>query len=442
MTKKVLTFSWLMRKAMALFKKDQDAYRQMVINSGTDKILRGALVRFEPGHSYTPAFHLFAPGGNKRYVSLRCQHRAGKTYTTYELHFTTTEYRKRLDKYLPITLPEGVRSSVNTRGRDTKCIVHNADGSVACETHFTGGRPRKPGYCGKPLVICDDTGKFVGGTPIVSGFSHYGGNCNARLLYGWMEGASRNRTEWLESIKAMPAGTCDHKKMLTVAAKAYLTVTRLMEKYPHLRMAMFPADVVTEGSWQHYRGRCDGTRQTVVYRSADGTPTMWHLPEVLMYWMEDDPAEGLNIPVPKVSILIPPHGNPLLDPRGKAAQTSRTARDPSQARRRFDPTTVPLGWEQAYHSLLAWKPGVKNEGTPLRDHLVRAFDETGSTTEIERSLTIWPEHEDKALVTLECDETSDVPGCPFPMDTPMAMKPEDIALRFEEKFLMESLPLC
>jgi hypothetical protein len=441
MTKTVLTFSWLMRKAMALFKKDQNEYRRL-LNDGTEQMVRGARVTFENTWSYAPAFHLSVSGQSKKYVTLRCQYHEGKVYTTYDLHFSTSEYRKRLDKYLPISLPEGVRSRVNGKGYVTPCLIHNADSSVYCETTFHGGRIRRPGICSKPLVICDDTGIYAGEDAATNRFSSHSGNCNARLIYGWMEGASRNRNEWLESIKAIPAEMCDHKKMLTVAAKAYLAVARMVQKYQSLRMALFPAAPVIDGTWQDYRGRTGAMRRTVMARAYDGTPALWHLPEVLLYWVEQVMKHETNAPAPRLAVLIPPHGNPLLSPKGKAAQTSRTARDLSQAQRRFDPVSLPLGWEQSYHSLLAWRPGAKFKGSPTRSHTVVAFDETGSATEIERSLTFWPDHEDKALVTLECDETNDVPGCPFPMDTPMAMKPEDIALRFEEKFLMESLPLC
>lgn len=442
MSKSVLTFSWLMRKAMALFKKDPKEYIRL-LEEGTEKMVRGIKVRMAGPYNTTPDFTIYAVGSSDRYAALTCHLIDGKFYTGYHLYFTTTQYRKRIDKYLPISLPEGVRSRVNDKGSITKCIVHNADGSVYCETKFHGGRVRRPGYCEKRLFICDDTGMFAGDDPQTEDRNPAYSTVNPRAAYGWFTGASRNRNEWLESIKAIPAGMCDHRKMLTVAAKAYLTVARLVQKYPHLRMAMFPADVATDSSWQQYRAGTDITKRTVMYRSADGTPTLYNLPEVVLYWMEADRPHG-QVGSPRLSITIPPHGNPLMNPVGKAAPCSRTARDPYQARRRFDDVAIPMGWEQPYHSLVAWKTGVQFSGEPARSHRVIPFggQDEFLDADQQQAVAIWSQHEDKALVRLECDELSDVPDCPFPMDTPIAMRPEDVGLRFEEKFLMESLPLC
>jgi hypothetical protein len=442
MNKTVLTYSWLMKRTMALFKKDPAEYRAL-LGGASEKMVRGLRVRMDGPWSCNPVFSIHPSGKGERYASLTCHMIDGKFYTGYHLHFTTTQYRKRMDKYLPITLPEGVRSRVNDKGNVTKCIVHNADGSVYCESQFTGGRVRRPGDCSKRLFICDNTGMFAGDDPKTNliGEAPYS-SVNSRTAYGWFPGASRNRNEWLESIKAIPAGMCDHKKMLTVAAKAYLTVARLVQKYPHLRMAMFPADVATDSSWQQYRAGTDITKRTVMYRSADGTPTLYNLPEVVLYWMEPH-NESAQVGAPRLSITIPPHGNPLMNPVGRAAPCSRTARDQAQARRRFDDIDIPMGWEQPYHSLLAWKPGVKFSGEPSRSHRVIQFGQKDEHLDAEQqqAVVIWSQHEDKALVRFECDEL-DVPDCPFPMDTPIAMRPEDVGLRFEEKFLMESLPLC
>lgn len=446
MSKTVLTYSWLMKKAMAMFKKDPNDYRELM-DGGTTKMLRGLRVVMDGAWCTAPSFTLYHPVEAKRYATLHCQHIGGKFYTSYVIHFSTTEYRKRItDKYLPITLPEGVRSRSNKAGSETPCIIHNADGSVACTTVFRGGRVRRPGECAKRLVICDDTGKYAGDDEALGGILLGYTNCNARTVFGWFPGASRNRTEWLDSIKAIPDGMCDHQKMLTVAAKAYLAVAKMVQKYPHLRMAMFPAAPASNESWQEHRVSTDVTRRTVMARSPDGEPTLYNLPEVVLYWVEAD-CHWQSHPkaaTPRLSITIPPHGNPLLDPTGKAATGSRTARDKAQARRRFDEMPLPLGYEQAYHSLICWKPGVNESGTPGKSHRVIKFDERGDWSEQEENLTVWTKHENKVLMEFQCDELTEdeVGNCPFPMDTPVAIKPEDIALRFEEKFLMESLPLC
>lgn len=445
MSKTVLTYSWLMRKAMALFKKDPDAYSDMTIGGGTDKMLRGVVVSAVNFWDYRPAFLLSDPLSRQPYVSIFCHYVDGKFYTNYQLRFTTTGYRKRItDKYLPITLPEGVRSRFNKKGESTPCIIHNADGSEACRTTYYGGRVRRPGDCGERLVIDDATGKWVGGEDWTQELSLSASNVNARLAFGWFEGASRNRTEWLDSIKALPEGMCDHMKMLTVAAKAYLTAARMTQKYPHIRMAMFPAaqaDDGVMGRWQNRRHDSSATRRVVMARSEAGVPTLYHLPEVLLYWIEDVPKSYYNAcrenAGVRLSITIPPHGNPLLDPRGKASLSSKTKR---ANERRWDAVEP----EQPYHALMCWKGGV-HLGKPRKSSLSVKFDDVKPGHHLydqEQYLAVWPEHEDKALVMLECDELSELKDCPFPMDTPMAMKPEDIGLRFEEKFLMESLPLC
>jgi hypothetical protein len=449
MAKTVLTYSWLVRKAMSLFRKDKAEYMRLVSTSeGTEKMLRGVRVYW---HGLSMAnyqyFDIRDKASGSHQLRLYCNHRNGKAYTYYEPTFTTTGYRKRItDKYLPITLPQGVRSRHNVAGRYTPCLVHNADGSVFKESQWAGGGRNRRGSLADntPLVICDDTGKFVGHEKFVEEQNLCAFYNDSMSIMGWFPAASTNRTEWLESIRAMPEGTCDHKKMATTAARAYLAASKMVAKYPHLRMALFPAVRVVDGEpatvLNSHRYGAESTRMTVVGRTQDGVPTLYFMPEVLVYWIEEAEAENRVV---RLSMIVPPHGNPLLDPTGKAALSSRTARRSIDGRSRWNPISLPDGYEQPYHSLLAYRQDQIGDSQIIRHHGFHRFSDKfdGPCGEQDKKLVLWPKHENKVLTVVQCDQSDEV-DVPLPMDIPVAMKPEDVAMRFEEKLLLASLPLC
>lgn len=433
MAKTVATYSWLMRKAMALHKKDHVEYLKLT-GEGTDKLIRGVTIQLRGHNHYDNKFTIRV--GGKRWCEIygiKCQ---GKFYSVYEPYFTTTQYRKRLvEKYMPFSLPDGVRSHYNSLGGRTKCIYHHADGSVAGEGFWGGGRRNRKGQPDRPLRLCDDTGEFAMQSVPGADFEQY----ESLMYMGWFEEASRNRKDWLESVRQMPY--CDTSKVLDVAAKAYLAAARMCEKYPKMRMAMFPAGIYQHGhdirsQWYQHAGKV-----SVLHRDSWGTPTLWYLPEVLVYW-EELTAEGPGFV--SLSMTIPPHGCELLDPTDKTGVLSRRARTKADAKDYWNTVPLPLGYECAYHALPSYDPStpaderVAFSGT---NHTTYRYGEEGSDRE--EHMTFWPKHAKKVMVEVRSKHHSDgdIP-LPLPMDVPLTMKPEEVLLTFEEKMLLESLPLC
>jgi hypothetical protein len=61
----------------------------------------------------------------------------------------------------------------------------------------------------------------------------------------------------------------------------------------------------------------------------------------------------------------------------------------------------------------------------------------------EKRMTFWPKHTNKVVVEVSSRNHSDGDiSLPLPMGVPLTMKPEEVLLSFEEKMLLESLPLC
>lgn len=445
--KTVLTYSWLARKAMAMFRKDKDEYWKLVHGEGSEKLVRGFKVRWNiNGASLIQSFDLRDAKGGRLYCRMTAAIRSEKVYTYYALKFGPTTYRKRLtDKYMPVTLPQGVRSRYNNLGHYTKCIIHNADGSVAKETTWVGGRRGKSGSLDndESLVICDTTGQYVGdNAKLVEELQLDGQYENMKCGLGWFDAACQTRTEWIESIRSIPDGLVDHKKMGTVAAKTYLHASRLVTKYPHVRMALFPAvryhEKGKESDFQAQRHGGDHAPMTVMaHDEASRKAVVWLLPEVLLYW-RDEKAERFGSPAyVRICMRIPPYGNPLMDPTGHASPLSHTVRHREDVRSYHNPG---LCMEMPYHSLRAWKKS--------SDADAYGFDFVGGAkvynpatlTDHEQKMVMWHEHSDLVFVEAECE--SDDAECPVELGKPVGMKPEDLALLFEEKLLLDSLPLC
>lgn len=445
--KTVLTYSWLARKAMAMFRKDKDEYLKLVGEEGSEKLVRGFCVWWHINTGLVQSFDLRDKRGGKVYCRMTAVIRDGKAYTNYEMKFGPTTYKKRLtDKYMPITLPQGVRSRYNNLSQYTKCIIHNADGSVAKETLWVGGRRGRTGSLegDDSLVICDTTGQYVGdNAKLVNDLeldSHYE---NMKCGLGWFDAACQTRTEWMESIRSIPEGMVDHKAMGTVAAKAYLHSSRLVAKYPHVRMALFPAAKRNENdkaSWiNDYRHSSDHTPLTVMgHDESTRKAVLWYLPEVLLYW-RDEHAKRFDAPVyVRISMRIPPYGNPLMDPTGHASPLSRTVRNKEDIRWYHQVSKSEACLEMPYHSLRAWKKESDGYGFDFEGGIKAYSPDTLS--DHEKKMVMWHETKDLVFVQAEC-EARDA-ECPLEFNKPVGMKPEDLALLFEEKLLLDSLPLC
>lgn len=430
MAKTVITYSWLARKAMALHRKDPAEY-QKLLDAGSDKILTGANLRWY-GHQFACNWFEIRVGG-QRWCTIHGAEVGGKFYTHYDPCFTVTQYRKRLvDKYMPFTLPEGVRSHYNNKGGTTPCWFHNVDGSVAWTGNWIGGRRRRTGHPSRLITVCDTTGEFVVDENLSSVVS--GNNQQASLMQlGWFDQASRNRKEWLASVASMTH--CDTEKVLKVAAQAYLAASRLCERFPKMRMALFPA-VLGVPPRRHGGFPPEGI---ILYRQ-DDVVEQWGLPEVLVYWLDNTQYLAL-------SLTIPPHGCPLLDPTGRAGLLSKTYMSRSVNHNHWRRDPWPESATSACHQLRAYRPDTPEDEKEYWPGPRGSYYSYGKGSEDEHShekhLVFWPDHRDKVAVRIDAvHPTGEEVNLPMPMHSVVAMKPESVLLMFEEKMLIESLPLC
>lgn len=445
MNKKVLTYSWLAKRAMALFNRNRSEYDNLVGRGekiGTEALASGATISWDA--LGTGDFIIRDRGTSRQYARIGGYARKDVVYSHYSFHFSASQYRKRItEKFFPISLPAGVKCYTGIKSGTTEAIFYNADGTESSRGCWNGGRRGRSGWPSLRLVIRDSDGLLMSVND--QGRLNLVGSGDDMISYlGWFPGASKTRTEWLDSIKAIPEGMCDHKTMLSVAARTYLAATRLAQKHPGMRVALFPAGEATDSSLQRWRHSQSLTAETVMGRHPSGDPILWHLPEVLMYWPED--VEGFEWrPYTRVSMTVPPHGSPSLDPAGKASPISGVVRHGTHSRWGASPP-LPMAYEQAYHSLICFSPDVKpsdrRNGISTTYHF-EPYPTTSSYSAVESLLTVWPQHKDKVMViVLSKDCVDEQLNLPMEMDTPVAMTPEAAAGMFEEKMLLDTLPLC
>jgi hypothetical protein len=436
MAKTIVTYSWLARKAMALCRKDRSEYERLLYGDHCDKLLRGCLVEWRKHDDWSQCFLIRDRASGNLLFTVWAAYQGDEAYTYYEPKFTTSQYRKRLvEKYFPVTLPEGVRTKTNLRGGNTNCTYHNADGSEAAQGIWHGGRRNRCGTPSRTLLIRDRDGQFVMNRPELA--DHTG---EALFELGWFDNASPTRKDWLASIAAMPENLINRDKVLTVAAKAWLAASRMCEKYPRMRMALFPASIFSDHLPRSKRLRYGQHEPNplVMSRSDAGIPELWYMPEVLVYWKEQGEDRERYV---YLSMVVPPHGNQLLDPTGRAGMLSRSVRKREQAMERWNPVPLPLGYECAYHGILANAPTVPRDQRynpgPSAGCYGYGSDEARNR-EAEAAMVVWPQHPNRVRVELKTQDLN----LPLDFNTPVAMTPEEVMLAFEEKMLMSSLPLC
>jgi hypothetical protein len=456
MTKLVLTYTMLAKKAIAMYKDDPGEYLKLM-EGGSDKLVPGATIAWAYASNYRSgsSFELMtgSEGNRVSYCSIRGHVRDGKWYTTYEPAFTTTQYRKALhEKFLPFVMPDGVRSKDNVRGRRTKCIFHNPDGSVAKEVFWFGGGRGRPGKMVQydanrdteylPAVICDTDGKAVLDRDLYQNQYMTSYNEEVGPSLGFFPGASKNRDEWVRSLIAMPH--VDTQKMMALGAKTYLAAVRMAEKYPALKVILFPAcPAPEEDSALLTRYPDHEQRQTVIHRDELNMPVLYILPSVVLYWKNPQPS--MLDRYTYLSMTLPPCGSEQLDPMGRSSHDSGTIRDPKDYVDISDGLTAPKYLEMAYHSIPAYR-----EEIPVSDrhriyrnwrtipYMDNQSADRGSY--YDEKMVNWSAKDGQGKVHVKVEGKEDE-TIPFD-DVAVAMKPEDVALRLEERFLLDSLPLC
>lgn len=451
MNKKILTVSWLVKKAMSMAKKDPAEYEKL-ISIGTDKMVKGLVVQLSVNeHQHWPnVFAIRVPGSPENYCQIHSVKYKGKLYGYYTFSFQTTHYRKRItDKYLPITLPEGVKCRTYGNQKPTQCLYHNADGSLANTGTWTGGRRGRPGTPDMYVVLNEETGSFVGDRALRHEVAQHAGQGSVQSNYGFYHAASSKRSEWLRSFECLD-GLCDMRKVLKIAAETYRMAARLCEKHKGLSITLFPAakadgsDVVSRLQATRIGGR--NTPRVVLARDETLEPTMCYLPEVVLSWDFDVLPANHSVGQSWGGLImqIVPHGNPLLDPAGYGAQLARHYRLPVDVPRNFlnsyDVIDKAQVMSRAYHSLPAYDPTVpadQRDGITKYWGWVQHGKEHPYSKE-EAKLVVWPKHRDKVRVSGFGEGFGDL----FPQEAPVAQTPESISLLLEEQMLIGSLPLC
>lgn len=437
--KKILTYTWLAKKCIALWRSDPGEFLKLT-TSGSEKIIRGAKIQWSLQESDRFAVWV----GGRVYCYIHGNKIEDKWYTTYDFRWGPTQYRKRFtDKYLPITLPEGVRSRCNDNGRYTKCLIHDLDGTVAREIAWRGGMR---GHRGRPvdktasadyqtIAICDTTGKAL----CVQSEYLEGGigktDFSGATAIGFFPGASRTRREWVESIRTIPGIATDH--VLSLAAKTYLAANRLCQKYPRLRMAAFPA--IQQPDYEGINTKIHGydRQYTVIDRDFNGKPVVWGLPVVSLYWMDEKDRDFTYL-----DLTIPPHGSRLMSPEGYSSYGSRVFRDPTLQHHRKQDARY---WERAYHSIPAYKPSVPaDKRIPVfmsQLEIEYMADGGGRYWDLDSRMMNWGKPGAAGFIQAIASG-ADSPDVPFESGIPVAIRPDELPLMLEEKFLVDSLPLC
>jgi hypothetical protein len=444
--KKIPTFSWLCRKAAQLLSKDKGAYDALRKEGIADKMLKGVIVRMQlqdGGGANTFSIKSIAEG--KLYCSISGNRFKGEFYTLYIPEFTTTQYRKRVHKYLPWSLPEGVKSE-----KYTPCVYFNADGTEACRGQWYGGRRNRSGRPDREwMVIRDRDGKFMD--------SHESGedkglgenwnwNNPTDLWQGFLPGSVMSKMDWYASM-VPPEPLWDANKMRLLAAKVHSEAIKISKKYPHMKVALYPAATWAKVSNLFYadplrinRFGGDARPPTVVGRDQDGEAIMWTLPELVLYWTTSIKGYHHDVHQPRwMRVVIPPAGSESLNQRGDSC-LSRSYRDGPRANSVHYIREVTMGAsspESAYHNLACVQRQYWG-AIDLNSHSRRRYHRYSlGQHPIDDKMHDWS---DQSMVVVYDNWADEQEGYKY-LD-PYAAKPEGLFSRIEEKELIDSLPLC
>jgi hypothetical protein len=459
-TKKIYTFTQLLNRARRMFEKDPAEYAK-ALSDGTAKLVPGLIVRISQwGQDRSPSCFRFYAGSDIqsiKYADAYCQVQSvwmnGKRYTHWDIEASATKYRKRVHKFLPVTLPEGMKC--NSHAYYTKAIYHNADGSVAMEGKWESGRR---GYPGNPhqlqmLFARDSDGKlirfhdeeFAG---LESLRIRGGMDLTPSLRGNEVFGQAHSKIEWYNSMKCpedLP-GIWDEDRVRLMAAKVHSEFLSFSKQYPHCKIVMFPMvrrvpgentpaahGLLTGGPFMHMNPR----RFHVLHRDSTNNPIAFYLPEIVMWW--DDASQKSDVyhggdNATFIKAVIPPYGCELLKP-GETSSFSETFMwgQGVHGYERAMKNKVPL--ETVFHSFRAKAAGTPAEARIEGTHyslLMRGkhgMDKSLANFYTGRNLVCVYD-----ASTHELRSLSNLGG--------YAMQPSDILARVKEKELIDSLPLC
>jgi len=455
--KKIPTFTQLMDRAMRLYAKDPAEYEK-AFDAGTDQLIRGAKVKMVRGRiDYTPfAFDVYTPQDGtvqyrERYFRVLGLYWKGERYSLYDIEASATKYRKRIHKFLPVTLPEGMKSSSNCYA--VPATYHNADGTVAKVGRWLNGRRGYSGYAEHivRMMIQDSTGKFLlFGDKEFEQYSqlqhsgHY--DQNAGIRHGFFPCSSHSKIAWYDSMKCpedLP-NCWDQDRVRLMAAKVHSEFLNFAKQYPHCKIVMYPmhrkqpaegnmrgADPFVGGSYMSNR------RAHVLHRRPDGKQDRFYMPEICLYWddlaRKSDESLGGG-PLQFIHVVIPPYGCELLK-AGKYSSLSEVySHGPgSHGYNRAVQGDIPL--ESVFYTLRGKKPGATTDFN-VRDGQCYGAVELGKNQNDKFLVNLY----EKRNVVLVSDHTD--PENFTARFGAYAMTPDSILARVKERELIDSLPLC
>ncbi len=477
-TKKIPTFSWLVRRAEALLRKDPAEYARLRVE-GSDKLLRGCLVHMNLGDSGgKTCFRLLAPDKHE-YAMVSGMQFQGEFYTRYRFHIKPSTYRKRMHKFLPISLPEGARCDTATL-----CIYHNADGSLSHEGSWIGGRPRRDG---KPsldtcLVVRDSSGELIKATPNTAKLRAAGQQEDSStpmdVLHGFLPGSCGSKLDWYASMEcpevthyeteyetkgtqvvgqtatALDAPLWDTKKMKLLAAKAHSTALRFTKKFPHMKIAMYPMarepDLQVNHIYQRgplaYDRFDQDTRPTVVMgRDINDNPIQYWLPMLVVYWVGsaakvypfayDEIQHHMQL-LRSIRIVIPPAGCGGLIPKKPGDKSVSDSWRPGYKANTWGFNRKVMGekasQERAMHGLQCF---VSRQPDKNLYHYRHSQKDGGLDL-----IHDWATDQGKVMVTETLEGESQWQQ--FNHIEPYACDPSQVFSHIEEKELLDSIPMC
>jgi len=471
--KKIPTFSWLVRKTEALKRKDPAAYADLR-QTGTTNLIRGCLVRMwckDAGHEFV--YRLYAPKNpTNAYASLTGHQQGGEFYTRYKLEFTTTQYRKRIQGWLPVSFPNGVKCEATT-----PAIYFNADGTQAYVGHWNGGRRQRGGSpdcdC---LIVRDRDGRLLADGDSGGAYSkerldvlqNMHPNNPVDLWHEFIPGAVLSKLDWYKSmvppeldnhdmlaegreikVSKVDEPVWNEMRVKTLAAKVHSEAIRLTKAYPHIKIAMIPGgpfggentSVWHDDRMSRFSGGGSVRNPVVVGRDAIGEPFMWLLPELVLYWVapRSETSHKVHSEAQFIRVVVPPAGSRQLLRTDNLSSLSCTYRWGKKNTRALEMNVLHRrhAIERAHHQLLCYGAGNETDGGLHQYGRHRQPGMTFGTHTLDSLLHNWDESQAVVIVHEKSDSRAHRENHDL-----QAARPEGIFSHIEERELVDSLPLC
>lgn len=522
MDKKIMTWTWLCEQVQRVAKQRPEDYTALT-NGGTGRFIPGHFVALEGGGLFR--FYRSAEDDNgPEMATVRGVYTDRGIFTHIYINLTPTSYRKKFwDRHMPVSFPDGVPK----RGASHRCVYHSADGStyggiVSMSTHRNDPAQFSVNSGNRGQMLLEDEGgrlvHFYGkgkklrrsmsdddSVPITA-ITQYeyerGDRSTWRNFPAWrytsvddtlgrQPNGSSNRDEWLRSIyQAAEAGLLDKHTCLPLAARMWNAAYQFCHNHKDKRawFTAYKMEPIERQNHHAFRQPCPVLRwkdahSVVVHGQQELIPLAgsdierWKMPEIRISY---EGGEWGNLDWPScptqfaqtlrdprfISMLLPPHGNPLLyDKPYYAAPWCRT--QPSKAGMRGehihrgseqlpvsgDDSRVVQFLERAYHSLPLFDPSkadmfMGSSPTPgvRAIRMSRMYSANKTWEEHDSPLCSWRDYPDAVHVSSNFDEEMQGEDGPWEQITavgPMGFPatPESATAMVEEAALIDSLPL-